>query len=76
MSISVWCAFLTLDFINEYIATQKIQAVYASQVFDERELEDLSSLMDLPHDVYYKDVWNIEGFIPLRLIYTGMRTKF
>lgn len=37
--------FLVLDFINEYIATKKIQAIYASQVFDERELEDLSSLL-------------------------------
>ncbi|UTC75761.1 ABC transporter ATP-binding protein [Treponema sp. OMZ 792] len=37
--------FLALDFINEYIATKKIQAIYASQVFDERELEDLSSLL-------------------------------
>lgn len=37
--------FLVLDFIDEYIATKKIQAIYASQVFDERELEDLSSLL-------------------------------
>ena len=37
--------FLVLDFINEYIATKKIQAIYASQVFDERELEDLSSIL-------------------------------
>ena len=48
--VSAWLSlgffvFLVLDFINEYIATKKIQAIYASQVFDERELEDLSSLL-------------------------------
>lgn len=48
--VSPWLSFgffgfLVLDFINEYIATKKIQAIYASQVFDERELEDLSSLL-------------------------------
>ena len=48
--VSAWLSlgffvFLVLDFINEYIATKKIQAIYASQVFDERELEDLSFLL-------------------------------
>ena len=48
--VSAWLSlgffvFLVLDFINEYIATKKIQAIYASQVFDQRELEDLSSLL-------------------------------
>lgn len=68
LKVSLWLAvgffvFLILDFINEIIATKKVQEIYASQVSDERTLEDLSGLLSDKNSLTELKIFSAVPFI-------------
>lgn len=68
LKVSPWLAagffaFLILDFLNEIIATKKVQEIYASQVSDERTLEDLSHLLSDKHALVELKIFSAVPFI-------------